>query len=102
MQHKVGLRYESHEPAVPVSLLRVEGWCYMRRAPTILADKIGRCIISRNLQNDSVCMAHERKEMCAYADDACLQKLMPSTFERLSADRTLGQASVDAKAIGFT
>lgn len=81
---------------------RGEVWYYIRRVPTILSEKIGRRIISRSLETDSVSMARRRRDMCADADDARWQKLIPSTFERPSIDRSLRQARRDATTMGFT
>ena len=72
---------------------RGEVWYYIRRVPTILTKKIGRrIIISRSLEIDSVSMAPRRRDMCADADDARWQKLIPCTFKRPSVDRSLWQA----------
>ena len=81
---------------------RGEVWYYIRRVPTILTEEIGRRIISRSLETDSVSTARRRRDMCADADDACWNKLIPSTFKRPSVDRSLRQARKDATAMGFT
>jgi len=81
---------------------RGEVWYYIRRVPTILTEKIGRRIISRSLETDSVSMARRRRDMCADADDARWQELIPSGFYRPSVDRSLIQARKDASAMGFT
>ena len=82
--------------------LRGEVWYYIRRVPTILTEKIGRRIISRSLETDSVSTARRRRDICADADDARWHKLIPSTFERPNVDRSLQQARKDATAMGFT
>jgi len=81
---------------------RGEVWYYIRRVPSILYDKIGRRIISRSLETDSVSTARRRRDMCADADNARWNKLIPSTFERPSVDRSLRQARRDATSMGFT
>ena len=80
---------------------RGEVWYYIRRVPTILTEKIGRRIISRSLETDSVSTARRRRDMCADADDARWNKLIPSTFKGPSVDRSLRQARKDATAMGF-
>ena len=80
---------------------RGEVWCYIRRVPTILTEKIGRRIISRSLQTDSVSTARRRRDMCADADDARWNKLIPSTFKGPSVDRSLRQARKDATAMAL-
>ena len=40
--------------------------------------------------------------MCAGADDARWQELIPSVFNRPSVDRSLVQARKDASAMGFS
>ena len=82
--------------------LRGEGWYYIRRVSAILTEKIGRRIISRSLESDSVGTARRRRDICADAEDSRWHKLIPSTFERPIVDRSLRQGRKDATAMGFT
>ena len=70
---------------------RGEVWYYIRRVPTILTEKIGRRIISRSLETDSVSTARRRRDMCADADDARWNKLIPSTLRGLSLTAPCGR-----------
>jgi len=81
--------------------LRGEVWYYARRVPSLIVKEIGRSMISRSLETDSVSIARKRRDMCAGADDARWHKLMPSTFGRPNYDRSLRQARNDASAMGF-
>ena len=82
--------------------LRGEVWYYARRVPSLIVKEIGRSMISRSLETDSVSVARKRRDMCAGADDARWHKLMPSIFGRPNVDRSLRQARKDASAMGFS
>ena len=54
--------------------------------PSLIVKEIGRRMINRSLETYSVSIARRRRDMCAGADDARLQKFMPSTFGRPNLD----------------
>jgi len=56
--------------------LRGEVWYYARRVPSLIVKEIGRSMISRSLETDSVSIARKPRDMCADADDARWHKLI--------------------------
>ena len=60
------LWYENHKPPEPVSPAAWRGLVLYLRRSDVLTEKIGRRIISRSLEADSVSLARRRRDMCAY------------------------------------